>query len=147
MADKKKVATKAKAPKKAPKERILGVAVAGTTKGNILKELSDGKAHKIEDLKECRVNADDSIGWRLSMLKDAGKHANPPYKLEIDDTIVKLIPTGKAVSGNGSSKANGKEKPAAKAKPKAEAKEKAEAKAPAAVAKASVQDVPADEEE
>jgi hypothetical protein len=139
MADKKKVTKKA--AKKSPKERVLGIALVGTTKGNILKELLDGKTHKIEDLKECRVNADDSVGWRLSMLKTQGKHADKPFKLELDDTEVKLVPLKASTNSHSNGSTNGH------AKSKAPAKSKAKEVPGAIVSKASVQDVPADEEE
>jgi hypothetical protein len=138
MADKKKKAAKKSAVKKAPKERVLGIATVGSTKGNILSELLDGKVHTLESLKECRVDPGDSVGWRLSMLKDSGKRAERPFKLELDDDKVKLVFL------SGTSKPNGKANGKAKLEAKAAAKEKLPH--PATVAKAAVHDVPVEED-
>jgi len=120
-----------KSAKKAVKRvRVLGVAVEGTTKGNVLSELLDGKPRTLESLKECRVIDRDSIGWRLTLLNKAGKHAERPFKLEIGDDKVRLVYTK---GGGGESKpSKGKVKPMKKA---------------GTAPRASVRDVPAAEDE
>ena len=127
--------------KKAPRERVLGIAVKSTTKGRILSELLDGKWHAIESLAECRVKPDDSVGWRLNLLKDAGKRAERPFKLEIEEDKVRLVFLA-AKSKNGAS-AKSTTAPKAKAKVKAAS---AGAETETEVSRASVQDVPASDD-
>ena len=128
--------------KKAPRERVLGIAVKSTTKGRILSELLDGKWHAIESLAECRVKPDDSVGWRLNLLKDAGKRAERPFKLENDGDKVRLVFLA-AKSKNGASAKSTAPKVKAKAKVKAAT---AGAEAETEVSRASVQDVPASDD-
>jgi hypothetical protein len=72
------------------KERVLGIANAGTTKGNILTELLDSKWHTKESLKGCRVRSDDNITWRLTLLKRDSKKAERPFNIEEDGDKVRL---------------------------------------------------------
>src|ERR1035437_9986007 len=88
---KKTAKTAAVKTKKAPQERVLGIAVKSTTKGRILHELLDGKWHAIDALAECRVKPDDSVGWRLNLLKAAGKRADRPFTIENDGEKARLI--------------------------------------------------------
>jgi len=133
---KNKKAVKKAVAKKAPRARVLGIAVASTTKGRILTELMDGKFHTIESLAECRVEPTDSVGWRLSLLKEAGKRANRPFKLENDGEKVRLVFLAGKSKNAGSAKS---------AVPEKKAKARA-ASAGASVSRASVQDVPVDDD-
>ena len=73
------------------KERILGIANVGSTKGNVLLKLLDGEWHDKESLKECRVLPEDSITWRLTLLKRDSNKAERPFKIEEDSDKVRLV--------------------------------------------------------
>jgi hypothetical protein len=79
----------AKAPKLSA-EKILGVVKKGTTIGNMLTALLDGKWHSKKSMEALRVKEDDSIGWRLTQLERLGAHALREYKLEIADDKARL---------------------------------------------------------
>jgi hypothetical protein len=135
------MAKKQKAAKKAEKRtRILGVAVSGTTKGNVLSKLLDGKWHSLEDLKECRIIDRDSIGWRLTLLQKSGKWAERPFKLDIEDDRVRLVFTGKSKANGDAKKTNGDAM-------KHSAKSASGKVHPAARSRASVEDVPVEDDD
>jgi hypothetical protein len=120
-----------------PREKILGIARKGTCTGNVLSELMDGKLHSIESLQECRVIDRDSIGWRITLLQEKGKHAERPFKIEKKDDDVKLIFLGR----NGASSKSTKGSAHAKTTKTTATKEAATA------SRASVQDVPTADED
>ena len=151
----KKKATKAKGTKKKSAPRLLGIVKAGTTMGNILSELVDGKVHSLEALKECRVRPKDGVAWWLGLLKVSGKSAERPFKLEFRDVAgkraVQLVflsgakPVAKSASHKKTAAAKPNGKPAVKAQPtngKEHDDEENEAPAPA---RARVQDVPVED--
>jgi hypothetical protein len=130
MKTKEKEVSKKKAEKSEPVERILGVAKSGTTKGNVLEEISDGKFHSLESLKECRVIPEDSIGWRITLLQKDGKKADKPFKIE---ELEKNGEDGvKLVFLNGTAKSS--------AKKRSRDEDEDDAPAPKKRAKASVHD-------
>ena len=127
----------AKKGKKVQVELVGGRFRKGSTIGNLLEALEDKRSHRLASLKG-EVGKGAHLLSRLKAIRSIGRQMKS-WDLELDDTQVRLIAFKPGSAGKRSS--NSKSSPATR---KAH---KGAKSAPAARARAKVQDVPVDEGE